>query len=396
MARFNYKEIKSDYDKLRKEGREQLVFDALESNIEDGSIKPREFNIKECFLETVEGGSEMLRSWSRGHEVNLMEAGNPTDAFGRITERVIRGEVMEGSQDPAFLGDQLITTRPTDAYDGERLPGMTRLGNASEEVGIGQPFPETTFTEDYIDLPATVKKGNIVSLAKEHIMADRTALLLDRAREVGYWLGYDKELRIMNCVTGSDGATYKRRERTAASVYGDNSGSHDWDNLAASNALYDWTDIEAAELLFDAMTDPNTGEPILLMPNVILVPTALKHTARRIVSATQIEHVSGLFDNDAATGNEDNRLRTQSANTLDAYTILSSQLVKKVTTSASTWYIGDPKRAFQYRENWPVTVAQQGAGSESEFTKDIVMRFKASERGVCVPIEPRFMVKCTA
>ena len=32
-------------------------------------------------------------------------------------------------------------------------------------------------------------------------------------------------------------------------------------------------------------------------------------------------------------------------------------------------------------ENWPITVTQAPAGSEAEFASDIVLRFKASERG---------------
>ena len=387
MARLNYRQLKADYDLLRKERREGELFDTLESAIEDGDIKSRDFNVRECWEETVEGGSEVIRAWRRGHESNIMEAGgNPTDAFGRITERIIRGEVLESFADPAFVGDQVCTTRSTDAYDGERLPGMTRLGDASEEVGIGQPFPETTFTEDYIDLPATVKKGNIVSLAKEHVMADQTGLLLDRAAEVGYWLGYNKENRILGCVLGTDGSLYKRRERIGVQVYDVSTGDHDWVNTNA-NAFVDWTSIQTAEVLFDNMVDPNTGEPILIIADTLIMPTGLKHDARRVVNATNVTHQDRTVTTD--------RVGTDSANPLDPYNIVSSTLIAAVTTNQTTWFIGQPKRAFQYRENWPVTVSQQGAGSDDEFARDIVMKFKASERGVCVPVEPRYMIKNT-
>ena len=32
-------------------------------------------------------------------------------------------------------------------------------------------------------------------------------------------------------------------------------------------------------------------------------------------------------------------------------------------------------------ENWPITVTQAPSNSEAEFNQDIVLRFKASERG---------------
>jgi len=47
-------------------------------------------------------------------------------------------------------------------------------------------------------------------------------------------------------------------------------------------------------------------------------------------------------------------------------------------------------------ENWPITVTQSPLGSEADFTQDIVVRFKASERGTPAVINPRYVVKCTA
>jgi hypothetical protein len=136
------------------------------------------------------------------------------------------------------------------------------------------------------------------------------------------------------------------------------------------------------------MSDPNTGEPISVMPNTIIVPTALKHTARRIVRAVSVEHV----DNQAAAAT----VRTLSASVIDDYRILTSPYVKQATSSDSTWFVGEPRRAFAYMENWPLTVTQAPDNSEADFTHDIVARFKVSERGAAAVLEPRRMVKCTA
>jgi hypothetical protein len=46
-------------------------------------------------------------------------------------------------------------------------------------------------------------------------------------------------------------------------------------------------------------------------------------------------------------------------------------------------------------ENWPITVTQSAAGSEADFNQDIVVRFKASERGAAAVLNPRYVVKCT-
>jgi hypothetical protein len=59
------------------------------------------------------------------------------------------------------------------------------------------------------------------------------------------------------------------------------------------------------------------------------------------------------------------------------------------------WFIGDFRKAFAYMENWPITVTQSPPGSEADFNQDIVVRFKASERGAAAMLNPRYVVKCT-
>jgi hypothetical protein len=66
------------------------------------------------------------------------------------------------------------------------------------------------------------------------------------------------------------------------------------------------------------------------------------------------------------------------------------------TVAADVWLLGNFKKAFAYMENWPITVTQSPLGSEADFTQDIVVRFKASERGTPAVINPRYVVKCTA
>jgi hypothetical protein len=59
------------------------------------------------------------------------------------------------------------------------------------------------------------------------------------------------------------------------------------------------------------------------------------------------------------------------------------------------WFLGDFRKAFAYMENWPITVAQSPLGSEADFASDIVVRFKASERGAAAVLNPRYIVKNT-
>ena len=154
--------------------------------------------------------------------------------------------------------------------------------------------------------------------------------------------------------------------------------------------MVDWKNIDSAEQLFSGMLDPETGEPILINPSHLIVTRQLLYTARRVVNATEITVTTPGY---ATSGNP---TESRVANPIQNYTIVSSaQLAARMATDTS-WFVGDPRKAFRYMENWPLTVVQAPANNEAEFTSDVVMRFKASERGAFATIEPRAMVKCTA
>jgi hypothetical protein len=97
---------------------------------------------------------------------------------------------------------------------------------------------------------------------------------------------------------------------------------------------------------------------------------------------------------------------TQGANPLmdlNITMVTSRQLMKQLmaafglaaSDAANYWFYGDPA-AFAYMENWPVTVVQAPTNSEAEFSQDIVVRFKASERGIAAIMEPRRIIRSRA
>ena len=140
------------------------------------------------------------------------------------------------------------------------------------------------------------------------------------------------------------------------------------------------------------MLDPATGEPILLGATTALVMPAYRHAAHRTFNATEISY--------APTGGQ---TATVAANPLGSYAVEESRLAyRRVIASGVAaedakkwWFLGDFRKAFAYMENWPITVTQAPLGSEAEFTNDVVLRFKASERGAAAVINPRYVVKCT-
>lgn len=358
----------------------------------DGAIRPHEFSLRGLFESFVPEGREILDSWNPRHGgggVTLQESGVTTTTFSSITGQIIYSEVLERFNDPLLIGSQLCPSRSTE-FDGEKIPGIGQIGDEAEAIGEAKPYPLAGVTEEYIETPRTTKRGVIVPVTKEAIFFDRTGLVLERAGDVAHSLAINKEKRCLDTALGIT-TSYRRNGGAAQATYGDTHTEGDFDNLAGSNALADWTDIEIAELLFDAITDPNTGEPIDVMPSQLVVPTALLRTAQRILSATEIRVGDGAS---ASTQTISGNPVAQSRGS-GAYTILSNQYVKARTSSATTWFIGQFNRAFRYMENWPITAVQAPPNSEAEFTHDIVQRFKVSERGAPAVIEPRYVVKCT-
>lgn len=364
--------------------------------LERKDIRAEDLSIRTLAEATIKDGREWVNSLGsrRGGFVSLQEATNAVDTamFANITGQIIYNKVHEGYNHPDLLWKDLVEPYQTVFLDSERIAGVGGVGDEFLQVEQGKPYPYFGLNEEYIDLPAVQKFGGIVPVTKEIIIADRTALVLKRAADAGRYLGINKEKRVLDVVLGQTNS-YKRNG-TATNTY---LSSGAYTNVKASNALVDWTDIEQAELLFDAMTDPNTGEPILINPDTIIVPSALKRTAMRILSATELRY----GDTTSATGSQaigsvSGGLPGMGAGIINnTYKVVSSAYIKNRTSSASTWFIGKPKEAFVYRTVWEITSEQAPQNSELAFNNDIVMQYKVSEMGVCGVIEPRKMVKCT-
>jgi hypothetical protein len=381
-----YRELKRRYEL---DGAAQTVTHLSEA-ISAGHLRPEDFSIRDLAEALVPDGREwvrMLDPRSAGN-VPLLEANDGVDvsAFLNITGQVIYSKIMEAYNQEAFVVSKLVDTIPT-RLDGEKIPGIGRVADTIDEVGPGMPYPHLGFSEDYIETPSTTKRGFIVPVTKEAVFFDRTHLILSRAAEVGEILGINKEKRLIDLVIGvTNNYNWKG---TSFNTY---QTSTPWINTLATNELVDWTNVDKAEQLFAEMSDPNTGEPVLIRGTTVLVTPAYRHAAHRVFQAAELTFTAA----GAATA-------TVVANPLSGYRVVDSRLVFRrivasgvaSATAKKWWFIGDFRRSFAYMENWPITVTQAPLGSEAEFASDIVLRFKASERGAAAVLNPRYVVKNT-
>lgn len=365
-------------------------FADLSEALEKKELRPNEFSIRKLFENFVEDGRELADSFNpRGNGgVNLMESGSAVDtsAFSNITGQIMYTAIMDNYRSEEFVFSNLIPVEPT-SFNGQKVPGIGGLGDETEDVDEMGTYPMIGVNEDWIETPETKKGGGIVPVTKEAIFFDLTGVLLQRCSQVGQMRGINREKKAIDCVIDENRTIHRYKWR--GTVYGTYQSSTPFVNVKSSNALEDWTDIDAAELLFDSLIDPNTGEPIQILPKDLVVTRGLLRVAQRVLTSTTLRTATPGY----ATSNTPTE--TEWANPIGGYTIRWSRLLAQRMATDTTWFIGDIAQAFRYMENWPITVIPAPRNSEAEFMNDIVERFKVSERGVYSTWEPRAMVKNT-
>lgn len=322
--------------------------------------------------------------------VRLQEAGSSvnTGAFSNVIGQMAYQTVLDEFTKPNYLADKLVTVEPASTQFQEIVPGVAGLGDVAEIVGEGQPYPLVGTSEEWITIPKKDKRGAIVPVTKEIVNEDKTGLFLSRVSAVAESMAVNYEKEILDLVTGVT-STYSRNGGPIQATYADTHTQGDFDNLVASNALADYSDIDAVVQAFNAITDPNTGEPVMLsQPYDLIVPQALELTARLLASASSIE-----VGADSAT------YRTINSNPFPQgswLNLLSNPYVSSRSGSSTTWFMGNSKKAFSYRELWPISTEQAAPNSPEAFYSDIALAFKVSRFGKGYVREPRYMVKCTA
>jgi hypothetical protein len=354
-------------------------------------VRPEDFSIRALAEGLVPDGREWLDSLDPRRGGFVQEAGDGVDvtAFSNITGQIVYTRIMEAYQREEFVVSRLVATIPT-RFDGEKIAGIAGIVDDISEIRPGMPYPSVGFGEDYIETPSTTKRGFIVPVTKEAIFFDRTYQVLTRAAEVGEILGLNKEKRLLDVVIGvTNNYNWK------GTLYNTYQTATPWINTLAANELVDWTNVDNAEQVFANILDPNTGEPVLITASQVLVCPQYHAAARRVFNASLIDYTT-LGGPTRTRVEADLLLRQPSYQVQESRLMYRRLLAAGVTNPQVTWLLGDFQKAFAYMENWPITVTQATQNSEAEFTQDVVVRFKASERGAAAVLNPRYVVMSTS
>jgi hypothetical protein len=341
------------------------------------------------FVACRKGQQQMSEVISRA--LTEAEGAVSTSSFTNITGQIVYSTTLDAYEAEEFVFTRLIPEVATQFLDGEKIAGITEIGDEVAVRAEGDPYALAGVTEDWVFTPPVKDRGMIVPVTWEAVFADRTNLLLDRCRDVGKWSGVNREKRAIDAFVDENTTVHRYNWRgTTIASYGDNSGTHTWDNLAASNALVDWTDIDVAEQVFNALVDPYTGEPSLWDPKHLVVTKQNEQTARRIVSATEIRVTTPGY---ATSANPTQSIRSNPYG--NKYEVVTSRLLASRLTTDTDWWIGDVSKVAKYMQAEKMNVMQAPTNSHEEFHRRIVQQFRVNERGAYVVVQPRAAVKST-
>ena len=397
----DFKRAQADVLAARRAGvvRENALVAQMREAIQAGDMRPTDFDFGKLFiacygyhdfLQCKEGKQSAQEVFQR---VSESDAGVTTAAFQNISGQIIYSGMTQEYKSEDFVFAKLIPEDKALILDGEKMAGITEMGDVGAIRKEGDPYQEAGVGEDWIFTPPVPDRGAIVSITWEAVFNDRTGRVMEKAGNTGYWLGYGEEVQAIDCMIDENSLAHRYNWRTFGpmATYQDNTGTHTFDNLTAANPLVDWTSINAAEQTLNQVVNPYTGTPILVEPTHLVVTKQLEQTARRIVNATEINVVTPGFATSGAP------TKTAQANPYrDKYEILTSRLLAQRMAVKTSWFLVNPAEAFLRKVAEPLNAVREPSNSKDDFERRIVGRFRANKRYAHVTREPRVAHKSTA
>lgn len=374
----------------------------LSEALHKGQVHPTDFSIRE--LAEAYMGPEWVDDLrpKRGSRSDvainrqLLEADGTAvqySDFSNITGQIFFNYLKESYEFEDFVFTKLVETRMSDILDMERIPGVSHVGDEFSIIPEDGEYPTMGMAEDFIDVAAKIKRGGIVPVTKEAIFGDRTGYLLERAKKLGWWLGWNKEKRVVDALIdngpGAKSATLPggHRYRWRNTDYATFQSTSPWINNQTANPLTSWVSVQTLWLLMAQITDPFTGEPIIVKPTHLIVSPDLEMTAWRVLNATEVRtHWSGY----ATTGNlQDQAGPSPISAVIGNLKIASSRLLRTRASLATDWWLSNPRAQVAYFAAWDVLTEEAPSFTQEAFRRDVVFQFKASEMGAAGTLEPR-------
>lgn len=365
--------------------------------IEKKEVTPYDFSLRDMAENLIPDGREYvsLMARSQGSQTVLEDVASvDTSAFSNIIGQLIFSIIQEAMKLDELIGDQLVTVMPSNFQEDEILPGISMASDEfAEEVPEGIDFPLVGLAEETVRIPRAQKHGGILGITREAVIADRTGFLIERGRSIGQGLAIRREKQILDVFVGAVNPYV--RKGIARNTYANIAATSYFDNII-TDALVNYTDVQAAAELFFQMRDPNTGEPLGHSPTTFVCCPSLMWTARPVFRDTSVE--LGLTDTAPGIRSKGNNripwdLELLSNEWLTMRLFEGAVVAADRAAALLYWFIGRPRDAFVWKQIWPLTVVEAPDNNEAQFTADVMVRFKVSYKGVAGVREPRYMIR---
>lgn len=398
----------SDLKKLVKEKGLPWTKHHLQESFDAGEITPDDFSIRDMFRHMVDGGGERIDDWERdrrrgGHVTEAIHAVD-TGAMANITGQLFFNAIQDAMTMDNFIGDSLVSPFPSNLQGEEKVPGISVVEDEfANNVTEGEPYPTIGLSENYITIPAAEKKGGIIGVTKEAILADRTGILIERMRTLGNGLGLRKEKSILDVVIGAvNPYTYKGEARL---TYGDGATAGQALGFIneATAALVNYTDVQEIAEVYYAILEADTNEPLSHAPDTLICTGNLSWTASAVFNDVQVRlgdvtAVPGIQSIGANRIPDKFKVKIQTNEWVTQRILAANGGAGGITAANRAaanlhWFIGNPKKAFVWKEIWPLLVEEEPPNAVVQFEQDVVMRFKGSYKGVAGVREPRYMIR---
>lgn len=334
------------------------------------------------------------------------------NAWTATTGGLIERKILERFNRPDYVGDQLMPDEPTRVAEGQKIIGVSRIGDLAEARQPGMPHKRAGFGERYVTLQKTRENALAVDVNKEAVWFDLTGQVLDEAGEVGELVGYRKEIDKIDAfigVTTGSGGLYKWTYKGTAYAFYNPALATNAPTNQASNELLDWTNFEAVFTAMVRFVDAETGIRIRVRPNRVMVNPKKLATATLILGQTQTERRTAPS---STTQSSATLLNVGSAamNPVNIFgqfgAPLWSELVEQRCTDSSGlalsqanadkyWWVWEAGRPFKYYANWPLTITQAPGTQYDQIDRGVVFSVFANERGMPGAISPWHLYNST-
>lgn len=391
----------------------------------EAAISHDEFSIRELAQEFLgRDYVEGLTNEKGGEDIPLREAVNPVlssnfqniNAFNQTVGGLIEQRVLAGFTLPEYIADKVFETMPT-KVNGGKLIGIPNVQLSDGFTPEGQEHTEMGLTERWAIAPANKKKTKKLALTKEGVAYDFTGELMNQGESMGKTLGYEKEYWCAGVAQGVDfvagtpgfvagltnntyiyrgqptdtpNATYQTAAGTGTSA------KYNFVNQL-SNPLVDFNSFQTVHQKLNLMREYETGYPILAGLRQVLVSPNKIYNARVVIRSSQVLSTTGT------SGLSGVGLGTFAANPIEDAELLASNIWNKVLVDAGVsqanadtrWYAGEFKKAFVWREVWPMAVLQANPTSTEMLDKQIINAWFASWYGTPCVRDPHYVVEST-